>query len=98
MPIQFAAPCLACGKPFLHGSGTTCSSCLRQLKVGSAITRKAARLCCDCGNWAVAVILVHVGLREDGITEGRLPLCAQCLEIEKKTQAMLDRLGYDWKR
>jgi hypothetical protein len=39
------------------------------------------------------VILVRVGNHEDGFSVERLPLCEKCLEIEKKTQAMLDRLG-----
>jgi hypothetical protein len=42
------------------------------------------------------VILVQVGLREDGVHTERLALCERCLEVEKQTQAVLDRLGYGW--
>ncbi len=98
MPIQYADPCQVCGNLYLHGSPTSCRRCLRLEKGAIDISRKPPRLLCDCGAGAIVVIRIRVGVTEDGITEERMPLCAHCLEIEKKTQATLDRLGYAWKR
>ena len=49
------------------------------------------RFRCDCGQMAVTVILVTVGVKDSRYTV-RLPLCPACLEIEKETQAQIDRM------
>ena len=51
------------------------------------------RFRCDCGEMAVAVVLVQVG-PEEGQTEIRLPLCQACLREETLTQALLDEIGF----
>lgn len=53
---------------------------------------RRTRFRCDCGAWAVAVVLVQVGPPEDELTAQRLPLCQRCLEVEKRTQAMIDQM------
>ncbi|MGW8251277.1 MAG: hypothetical protein ACWGO1_11595 [Anaerolineales bacterium] len=94
MPIRYAAPCEKCGSPYLEGSSTTCTRCLRSKSGPKRRYRTTQRLRCDCGKTAVAVILIRVGVREEELSELRLPVCRDCLEIEKETQAQLDRLGY----
>jgi len=44
--------------------------------------RRRRRSRCDCGRLAVTVLTVRVGI--DGAYTVRLPLCAACLELERK--------------
>jgi hypothetical protein len=95
MPVRFAAPCDQCGSLYLEGTNTTCLRCCRFKSKPTRRWRTKQRLRCDCGKTAVSVILVRVGYYEDNLSEERLPVCGDCLEIEKETQAMLDHLGSD---
>ena len=67
---------------FEVGSRGICRPCLRaRSKARLERTRRQKRLTCDCGKPAVTVLPVRVG--KDGVYEARLPLCAECLELEQ---------------
>jgi len=89
MPIQYAPPCLICGGRYVAGTETLCKECLAGRRKRS-LRRKRGRLRCDCGRPAVTVVLVYVGLPEQGLSAERMALCPDCLEVEIVTQAMLD--------
>lgn len=97
MPMRLAPPCDQCGAPYLHGTRSTCDRCLRlqrrsrRAPVGHS--PRQMRLNCDCGNRAVVVVLVQVGITEDGFTEQRLALCRSCLRQEEATVDLLEELG-----
>jgi hypothetical protein len=57
--------------------------------------RKPARMetLCDCGNMAVERVRVTIGVPGESLTRISIPLCADCLEIERETQRLLDELG-----
>jgi len=91
MPVVYAPACMLCGSMYLNGSSTICSRCLHENGGSHNRRTRRPRFRCDCGAWAVAVILVQVGCPEDSLSEQRLPLCERCLEIEMHTQAMIHR-------
>lgn len=93
MPIRFAEPCTLCGAIYLEGSKTVCSRCQRLRARGERRVDTRIRFRCDCGEMAVAVVLVQVG-PEQGQSETRLPLCPACLREETLTQALLDEFGF----
>ena len=92
MGIKFAPECNECGAIFVDGSKTTCSRCLRLRGKKRKRRRLDIRFKCDCGEMAVAVILVKIG-PEDDVREERIAVCEGCLEEETETQAWLDLLG-----
>jgi hypothetical protein len=73
--------CRICGKLFEVGSRTICRPCQRAQKHLRSRGAQRKRLRCDCGKPAVTVVDVRVG--EDGVYQVRLPLCADCLQIEQ---------------
>ncbi len=97
MPMRLAPPCDQCGAPYLHGTRTTCDRCLRLQRrsrgAPAAHSPRQMRLNCDCGKRAVVVVLVQVGITEDGFTEERLALCESCLRQEEATVDLLEELG-----
>jgi hypothetical protein len=93
MPIRFAAPCNRCGSLHLEGTCSTCTRCTRYRDSKKRRWRTKQHLRCDFSKVTIAVSLVWVGYQEEDMSEERLPLCRECLEIEKETQSKLDRLG-----
>lgn len=88
--------CECCGQPYLKGSETTCSQCLRRasdpcgrrptlIRSGLACKdrnrRSQERLRCDCGELAAAVILVKITIGGATSLEP-LVVCEECLKIE----------------
>ena len=79
--------CRVCGQLFEVGSNGVCRPCRRagskidRLRRGKPRRRTGQHLLCDCGQPAVAVKVVRVGL--DGAYQARLPLCADCLRLEQ---------------
>ena len=92
MEIKYADPCVECGAIYLDGTKTTCSRCVKLRGQKKKRRRLEIRFKCDCGEMAVAVILVRIG-PEDDIREERIAVCEECLEVEKEMQAWLDLLG-----
>lgn len=77
--------CRVCGRLYELGRNGVCRACRRTNRNGEGqgnLTRhkKHKRLRCDCGKPAVTVKVVRVG--EGGVYQVRLPLCADCLEVE----------------
>lgn len=91
MPIRYAEPCDTCGAHYIDGSRTTCRRCLLGKQNRRRRSRRKTR--CDCGKWAVAVILVQVCSPDGEVSLQRMPVCRACLKVEEETQAMLDELG-----
>ncbi|MFN3308971.1 MAG: hypothetical protein ACK44E_07155 [Anaerolineales bacterium] len=65
-------PCKVCRLPYLKGKDGICLACLR----GS----NPIGLRCECGRFAVAVLLDRIGLNAEYAVE--IPLCEACLAIE----------------
>ena len=86
MPIVYASPCQICGGLYVSGTETLCRECLTGRRMRSR-RRPHSRLLCQCSKPAITVILVRVGLPEEGLSTERMALCRECLEIEKETQA-----------
>jgi hypothetical protein len=97
MPMRLAPPCDQCGAPYLHGTRSTCDRCLRlqrrKRRAPLAHSPRQPRLNCDCGNKALVVVLVQVGITEEEFTEERLALCQDCLQQEEATVDLLEELG-----
>jgi len=88
MTIKYAEPCNECGAIYLDGTKTTCSRCRRLRRKNQKRRRLEIRFKCNCGEMAVAVILVRVG-PEDDVREERIAVCEGCLEEERKIQEMM---------
>lgn len=78
--------CRVCRRLYEQGRNGVCRACQRAKRDASGQNRqtrhkKHKRLRCDCGMPAVTVKLVRVG--EDGVYLVRLPLCADCLQVEE---------------
>ena len=86
--------CQVCGRLYETGASGICRACQRasgradgagaqrsRTRPKPATRKKHKRLRCDCGKPAVTVLPVRVG--ENGIYQVRLPLCAECLELEQ---------------
>ena len=87
MPIIEAPRCVECERIYVEGRGGVCSACLQAKRKGRGYQRKAG-IPCDCGEKAVTVILVQVGTEKDGITTVRMPLCGECLQLERDIQGI----------
>jgi len=85
MTIKYAAPCNECGAIYLDGIKTTCSRCVRLKGQKRSRRRLEIRFKCDCGEMAVAVILVSIG-PEDDLREERIAVCEGCLADERLIQ------------
>lgn len=72
MNTSLKPPCIRCNQPYLAGKGGVCASCRRG--------KKPARLRCDCGKPAVAVLMTTVGTSE--LYPIEIPLCRDCLSLE----------------
>ena len=83
MGIKFAPECDTCGAIYLDGTKTTCSRCVKLRGEKKKRRRLEIRFKCDCGQMAVAVLLVRVG-PEDDIREERIAVCEECLDEEGK--------------
>ena len=77
--IGYSGICRAC--QWATGPATGSAGKRAQPRPKSAARKKRKRLRCDCGKPAVTVLPVRVG--ENGIYQARLPLCADCLELER---------------
>lgn len=74
MPAALKAPCKICRLPYLKGKDGVCLACLR----GS----HPVGLRCECGGYAVAVLLDRIGAHGEYAVE--IPLCASCLALERE--------------
>ena len=88
MAIIEAPRCILCDRIYVEGQAGVCSACLRAKRKGNQ-NRRNIPVPCDCGEKAVTVILVRVGTTEDGFSTVRMPLCVNCLKIEKEINAAL---------
>ena len=78
--------CQVCGRLYQAGSQRICRSCQRaRAQKKRRRWQQHQRLRCDCGKMAVTVIEVRVGL--DGAYVERMPLCADCLRLEREARA-----------
>jgi hypothetical protein len=91
VPIEFAPPCAVCRQPYLDGTQTTCQRCLRAGDDANPRQRTGIHFRCYCGRRAVAVMLVSLGHAEAGFSLERIPLCRECLKVERETQRLLSR-------
>jgi hypothetical protein len=78
--------CRVCGRLYETGRDGICRPCQRakgstRARSNSPPHKRHKHLRCDCGKPAVTVVDVRVG--EDGVYQVRLPLCADCLQIEQ---------------
>lgn len=57
--------------------------------------RKPARMetLCECGEMAVERVRVTIGVPGESLTRISIPLCPECLAIERETQRLLSELG-----
>jgi hypothetical protein len=82
-----APRCKKCRKMYVEGRGGLCWACVQARRKGST-KRRHHPIRCDCGCEPVIVTLVQVGTPESGFTTVRLPLCQDCLELEKEILGM----------
>ncbi len=86
--IILAPPCEICSAIYLNGSKTVCNRCMRLKEYGKLRKDIRIRFHCDCGEMAVDVLLVQIGVDEDQ-QEVRLAVCTACLEEELRTIELL---------
>ncbi len=75
--------CLKCNCLFLGGQDGVCDMCLSR----KPRKRKSKPLRCLCGKRAVAVLLAMVYPPDEEPLELEIPLCRECMEIERSMEA-----------
>lgn len=83
------------GKPTPPKSGLVKSRPQVRSHNPSRRARKPAQVetLCDCGKLAVSRVRVTIGVPGESLTRTSIPLCADCLKIERETQRLLSELG-----
>ena len=82
-------PCSQCGTLVVRLKAGMCKTCYERRRVGYAGKRIVHRVYCDCGQLAQLVIVIRVGGHKE-----LMPLCAECLEIEKQMEEERKRVDH----
>jgi hypothetical protein len=82
--MKTKAKCQSCNRIYLGGRGGLCERCLSN----TARKKMVRRLRCLCGKPAIVVILTTVFSPEEEPLELELPLCRECLALERSLETV----------